>query len=73
MSDIINGSASNLMKKAYTSFNALPDEQWICDAIKKNQKCSQKQKVMLGINIGVKEKLRYEHERDQKEIELCSV
>ncbi len=28
MSDIINGSASNLMKIAYTGFNALPDEQW---------------------------------------------
>ncbi len=26
MSDIINGSASNLMKIAYTGFNALPDE-----------------------------------------------
>ncbi len=25
-SDIINGSASNLMKIAYTGFNALPDE-----------------------------------------------
>ncbi len=27
-SAIINGSASNLMKIAYTGFNALPDEQW---------------------------------------------
>ncbi len=27
ISDIINGSASNLMKIAYTGFNALPDEQ----------------------------------------------
>ncbi len=27
MSDIINGSANNLMKIAYTGFNALPDEQ----------------------------------------------
>ncbi len=26
MSDIINGSASKLMKIAYTGFNALPDE-----------------------------------------------
>ncbi len=33
MSDIINGSASNLMKIAYTAFNALPDEQWKCDMI----------------------------------------
>ncbi len=30
---IINGSASNLMKIAYTGFNALPDEQWKCDMI----------------------------------------
>ncbi len=28
MSDIIDGSASNLMKIAYTGFNVLPDEQW---------------------------------------------
>ncbi len=28
ISDIINGSASNLMKIAYTGFNALPDKQW---------------------------------------------
>ncbi len=33
MFDIINGSASNLMKIAYTGFNALPDEQWKCDMI----------------------------------------
>ncbi len=33
MSDIINGSASNLMEIAYTVFNALPDEQWKCDMI----------------------------------------
>ncbi len=33
MSDIINGSASNLMKIAYTGFNALTDEQWKCDMI----------------------------------------
>ncbi len=33
MSDIINGSASNLMKIAYTGFNALPDELWKCDMI----------------------------------------
>ncbi len=33
MSDIINGSASNLMKIAYTGFNALPNEQWKCDMI----------------------------------------
>ncbi len=33
MSDIINGSASNLMKIAYTCFNALLDEQWKCDMI----------------------------------------
>ncbi len=31
MSDIINGSASNPMKIAYTGFNALSDEQWKCD------------------------------------------
>ncbi len=30
MSDIINGSANNLMKIAYTGFNALPDELWKC-------------------------------------------
>ncbi len=33
MSDIINGSASNLMKISYTGFNALPDELWKCDKI----------------------------------------
>ncbi len=33
MSDIINGSASNLMKIADTGFNALPDELWKCDMI----------------------------------------
>ncbi len=33
MSDIINGSASNLMNIAYTGFNALPDEQWKYDII----------------------------------------
>ncbi len=31
MFDIINGSASNLLKIAYTGFNALPDELWKCD------------------------------------------
>ncbi len=33
MSDIINGSASNLIKIAYTGSNALHDEQWKCDMI----------------------------------------
>ncbi len=33
MSDVINGSASNLMKIAYTGFNALPGEQWKCHMI----------------------------------------
>ncbi len=33
MSDIINGSASNLIKIAYTGFNALPGELWKCDMI----------------------------------------
>ncbi len=33
ISDIINGSASNLMKIAYTCFNALSDEQWKCNMI----------------------------------------
>ncbi len=33
MSDIINGSASNLMKIAYIGFNAFSDEQWKCDMI----------------------------------------
>ncbi len=33
MSDIINGSASNLMKIAYTGFNALPNELWKSDMI----------------------------------------
>ncbi len=33
MSDIINSSASNLMKIAYTGFNALPDALWKCDII----------------------------------------
>ncbi len=28
LSDIINGSASNLMMIAYTGVNTLPDEQW---------------------------------------------
>ncbi len=38
MSDIINGSASNLMKIAYTGFNELPDELWKCDMILNTQK-----------------------------------
>ncbi len=33
MSDIVNGSATNIMKIAYTGFNALPDELWKCDMI----------------------------------------
>ncbi len=33
MSDIINGSASNLMKIADTGFNALADKQWKSDMI----------------------------------------
>ncbi len=33
VSDIINGSAANLTRIAYTGFNALPDEQWKCDMI----------------------------------------
>ncbi len=33
ISDIINGSASNLIKIAYTGFNAIPDEQWKSDMI----------------------------------------
>ncbi len=33
MFGIIKGSASNVMKIAYTGFNALPDEQWKCDMI----------------------------------------
>ncbi len=33
MSDIINGSANNLMKITYTRFNALPGEQWKYDMI----------------------------------------
>ncbi len=33
MSDIFSGNASNLMKIAYTGFNAIPDEQWKCDLI----------------------------------------
>ncbi len=33
LSDIINGSASNLMKIAYTGFNPFPDEQRKCDMI----------------------------------------
>ncbi len=33
MSNIINGSTSNLMKIAYTFFNAILDEQWKCDMI----------------------------------------
>ncbi len=39
MSDIINGSAINLMKIAYTGFNALPDEQWTCDMILELTEC----------------------------------
>ncbi len=31
--DIFNGSASNIMKIAYTGFNSIPDEQWKCDMI----------------------------------------
>ncbi len=33
MSGIINGSARNLMKIAYTGLNVIPDEQWKCDMI----------------------------------------
>ncbi len=33
MSYSINGSASNLIKIAYTGFTALPNEQWKCDMI----------------------------------------
>ncbi len=33
ISDIMYGSASNLMKIAYTGFNALSDDQWKCDMI----------------------------------------
>ncbi len=33
MSDIINGSASNLIKVSYIGCNAFPDEQWKCDMI----------------------------------------
>ncbi len=33
MSGIINGSASKLMKIAYTGFNAIPDQQWKYDMI----------------------------------------
>ncbi len=33
ISVIINGSASNLMRIAYTGFNAIPDEQWKYDTI----------------------------------------
>ncbi len=33
ISDIINGSASNLMTIAYSGFNALPGEQWKYDMI----------------------------------------
>ncbi len=33
MSYSINSSATNLMKIAYTGFNALPDKQWKCDLI----------------------------------------
>ncbi len=39
MSDIINGSVSNLMKIAYTGFNALPNEQWKCDMILELTNC----------------------------------
>ncbi len=39
MSDIINGSASNLMKIVYTGFNALPDEQWKYDMILELTNC----------------------------------
>ncbi len=39
MSDIINGSASNLMKIAYTGFNALPDELRKCDIIIELKDC----------------------------------
>ncbi len=35
------------------------------------EKFSQKQKVVLGIQIGTKEKLKYEHGKDQTEMELC--
>ncbi len=33
VSDIINGSARNPMKIAYTGCNAVPSEQWKCDMI----------------------------------------
>ncbi len=40
MFDIINGSASNLMKLTYTGFNALPDELWKCDIILELTDCT---------------------------------
>ncbi len=39
ISDIINGSVSNLMKIAYTGFNALPYELWKCDMILESTDC----------------------------------
>ncbi len=39
MSDIINGSASYLMKIAYAGFNALPGEQWKCHMMLKLTDC----------------------------------
>ncbi len=44
MSDIIDGSASNLMKIDYTGANALSDEQWKCDMILELTDC------MYGFN-----------------------
>ncbi len=46
---------------------------WSNGEKKTNEKCSQKQKVVLGILIGTKEKLRYKHEKDQMEMDLCCV
>ncbi len=33
MSAVINSIKSNLIKIAYTGFNAIPNEQWKCDKI----------------------------------------
>ncbi len=46
---------------------------WSNNAINKNTQSAPRNLVVLGIQIGTKEKLRYEHEKDQTEMELCIV
>ncbi len=66
---------NNSMFLKFILGNLDPSTLYVMSLIKLlyKQEHEQKQKVVLGIQIGAKEHLRYKHERDQKEMELCSV